>query len=100
MNELKPCPHCGALHPEITSYVGQPRRRHQIKCTECPHVIQCFSSTLDQAKAAWDRRECADLAAAQQEVARLRAALERCGAQMVDCRFDRAYETIRGALNK
>lgn len=73
---LDSCLHCGASHPEITSYLGQPLR-HRIKCTECPHVIECFSSSIHQAKDAWNRRSDASLADAQAEIARLRGALEK-----------------------
>lgn len=74
---LDSCLHCGASHPEITSYIGQPLR-HRIKCTGCPHVIECFSSSIHHAKDAWNRRSDASLADAQVEIARLRGALEVC----------------------
>lgn len=53
--ELLPCPFCGAHLPEFTRCIAG-SNRHRIKCTECPGRAEFFSSTAEQAVAAWNRR--------------------------------------------
>lgn len=54
-NALKPCPCCGCHNPKFTSDDFH-HFRHTIKCQDCPLLAEFYSSTRDQAIAAWNRR--------------------------------------------
>lgn len=51
-----PCHHCGCHGPATEFNVGGDSNRHTIKCDDCPARIECYSSTPEQAIAAWNRR--------------------------------------------
>jgi Lar family restriction alleviation protein len=52
---LLPCPFCGCSAVTLKSYNDDPKR-HKIKCEDCPGGADFYSSTREQAIAAWNRR--------------------------------------------
>lgn len=54
-NELLPCLHCDCHAVSIWTS-PECATRHRIKCEDCPACVDCYSSTREQAIAAWNRR--------------------------------------------
>lgn len=79
---LKPCPFCGCHVLDVHSHSSD---RHTIKCSDCPGRAEFYSSSLWQAKVAWNRRaidaEAKDVPA---EVGAVVAALKRRFSEIED----------------
>lgn len=54
--ELKPCPFCGCHAVNVMTSKNKTPLRHTFKCEDCPGMMDFYSSTLDQAITAWNRR--------------------------------------------
>jgi hypothetical protein len=53
-DDLLPCPFCGGKAKRVTAYCGHNDSTNQIKCTQCPGMMELYSGDIAEA---WNKRK-------------------------------------------